>query len=137
MAQAQQGAGDAQNTETLEAKRQKVESLMAEMKTWRTEAELLQQSLDQAHNATLPLPERLLAMKLMRELVEQVDVANGAMLDKRPAIISPGFSTSTCKVACVPFSTQCLSQSFCRHYDTSTNSSERMQADEIGVKHLE
>ena len=64
MAQASQGTGDA---ESLEEKRARVQSLLAEMQAWPTEAELLQQSLDRSHDKALPLVERLMAMKLLRD----------------------------------------------------------------------
>lgn len=77
MAAASQGASAA---EDLEEKRAKVQSLMAEMKTWPTEADMMQKALDGVHNTSTTAAERVVSAKLLQELVEQVDLANGVPL---------------------------------------------------------
>lgn len=51
---------------------------MQQMKEWPSESELLQRSLQTLHNVTAPAADKVVALKLVQELVEQVDVANGA-----------------------------------------------------------
>jgi hypothetical protein len=76
----------------LEERRERVQALMEEMKTWPTEAELVHESLVAIYNTSSPKPERVLALKILQELVEQIDVANG---EKR-SLQRPG------KFVCMP-----------------------------------
>lgn len=64
--------------ESLEERRAKVQGLLEEMRAWPTEAQLVQQSLTTAHNTSAGEADRVVALKVLHELVEQVDVANGA-----------------------------------------------------------
>jgi Nucleotide exchange factor Fes1 len=70
----QSGRGPA----TLEQQRARVEELMAEMATWPSEAELLQRGIDTLQNSSSSEADKVVALKFMQELVEDVDVANGA-----------------------------------------------------------
>jgi recombinational DNA repair ATPase RecF len=61
----------------LVERRARVQALMEEMKTWPNEADLMQESLATVHNVRSTISERTLALRILQELVEQIDVANG------------------------------------------------------------
>ena len=66
--------------DTLAEQRARVQELMQQMKEWPSESELLLSSLLTVNNSTAPEPDKVVALKFMHELVEQVDVANGVIV---------------------------------------------------------
>ena len=63
----------------LAGRRARVQTLLADMKSWPTETELLQRALDTLWDAQATREDGVAALRLVQELVEQVDVANGAL----------------------------------------------------------
>jgi Nucleotide exchange factor Fes1 len=77
---------------SLEERREQLAQLLEESKMWPTQAEVMNTSLSIAANVSEEMGTRVNALRMVQELAEDIDVANGVTVSAMCARDSTGVS---------------------------------------------